>query len=47
MLKAIQKLQLQDKFLNDVEFLEDKNKVIEYVKQSSNAQIKEEVLAAL
>ena len=29
--------------LNDVEFPEDKNKVIEYVKQSSNAQNKEEV----
>ncbi len=30
-----------------MEFPEDKNKVIEYVKQSFNAQIKEEVLAAL
>jgi hypothetical protein len=30
-----------------MEFPEDKNKVIECVKQSSNAQIKEEVLAAL
>ena len=30
-----------------MEFPADKNKVIEYVKQSSNAQNKEEVLAAL
>jgi hypothetical protein len=33
--------------LKDMEFPEDKNKVIEYIKQSSNAQNKEEVLAAL
>src|ERR687896_1509202 len=33
--------------LKDMEFPADKNKVIEYVKQSSNAQNKEEVLAAL
>ncbi len=33
--------------LKDMEFPADKNKVIEYVKQSSNAQIKEEVLTAV
>ncbi len=33
--------------LKDMEFPEDKNKVIEYIKQSSNAQNKGEVLAAL
>jgi hypothetical protein len=33
--------------LKDMEFPADKNKVIEYVKQSSNAQNKEEILAAL
>jgi hypothetical protein len=30
-----------------MEFPADKNKVIEYVKQSSNAQNKQEILAAL
>lgn len=33
--------------LKDMEYPADKNKVIEYVKQSSNAQNKEEILAAL
>jgi hypothetical protein len=33
--------------LKDMEFPADKNKVIEYVKQSSNVQNKEEILAAL
>jgi hypothetical protein len=33
--------------LKDMEFPADKNKVTEYVKQSSNAQNKEEILAAL
>jgi hypothetical protein len=33
--------------LKDMEFPADKNKVIEYVKQSSNVQNKEEILSAL
>jgi hypothetical protein len=33
--------------LKDMEYPADKNKVIEYVKQSSTAQNKEEILAAL
>jgi hypothetical protein len=33
--------------LKDMEFPADKNKVIEYVRQSSSAQNKEEILAAL
>ena len=33
--------------LKDMEFPVDKNKVIEYVKQSSNVQNKEEILAKL
>jgi hypothetical protein len=33
--------------LKDMEFPADKNKIIEYVKQSSNVQNKEEILSAL
>ena len=33
--------------MNDIEFPADKNKVIEYVKQTSNVQNKEEILSAL
>jgi Protein of unknown function (DUF2795) len=33
--------------LKDIEFPADKNKIIQYVKQQSNVQNKEEILAAL
>ena len=47
MLKAIQRWQTLGQILKDMEFPADKNKVIEYVKQTSSVQNKEEILSAL
>lgn len=45
--ESYSKVALLGQILKDKEFPADKNKVIEYVKQTSNVQNKEEILSAL